>query len=299
MSNLHPERLSDLCVAHATMTHHQYRGRTARQAGQDAPNLRPRFPVDDRVFDTGQRAGTVHHELALLPTPFPAKQVECRVYGRDPDPSCGLPVVARGTAGRPPGRRPVPRPALPEGHRPHSARGAGRPRSCCGRRPRTQPRRMRHRRTPSAPHFPRATRSHPLKHHRGAKCDTSARAVPAVGADTDAPAPRRPDAPTAPTPRLPDSPTPRLPDAGRRLTLRRSSRGCPSAGGVREQREVVRARLPLAWHHRCVAAGVLGVVAPHSAALPGRGDPAPRCLGRCVAGLCSARARLLDQGQLR
>src|ERR1035438_1624838 len=73
VSNLHPERLGNFHIAHAAVTHHQNRGRAARQSTQNQAYVRPSFPLDDRLLDTRRRSHDLHQELALVAAPLSPK----------------------------------------------------------------------------------------------------------------------------------------------------------------------------------------------------------------------------------
>jgi hypothetical protein len=95
ISNLHPERLGNLHVAHPAVAHHEDRGRAARQPTQDEAYLCPSFPIDHRVLRARQGPHDLYEQLALVAPPLPAKNIERRVHRGDPDPSSSLLVVAR------------------------------------------------------------------------------------------------------------------------------------------------------------------------------------------------------------
>ena len=57
VSNLDPERLRDLRIAHPTVAHHQHGRRPARQTRQARAEVRARLPVDHRIFGTSGVSG--------------------------------------------------------------------------------------------------------------------------------------------------------------------------------------------------------------------------------------------------
>src|SRR6185312_2777666 len=76
VSNLHPERIGDLYVAHAAVAHHKNRGRAARQPTQDATYVRPALALDYRFLGARQEAHGPRRQLTIVPTPLTSNRVQ-------------------------------------------------------------------------------------------------------------------------------------------------------------------------------------------------------------------------------